>query len=171
MVNLRCDLNVLLSLSMLLLKDIDYCYSDLKAIEHFLEDYNRVGDELQHNDTLASWNYEIGMTQESKAEVVKWSSLTSKFSVENRKAAKSLIKDSGSDVPKSMVRQLMLIKRTASSSSEPVNNEVRKLQSKMTSIYSNTVVSNLYTYACAYACACAYAYACSYACSYACAYA
>lgn len=114
--------------------------SDLKTIKAFLKEYNKEGDELQRNDTLASWKYEIDMTKESKEETIKWSGITSKFAIENRKKAKELLKDMDGDIPKSMMRQLVLIKRTASSSSQADNKEVADLQSKMTSIYSKTVI-------------------------------
>lgn len=116
--------------------------SDVKLIKAFLKEYNKEGDELQRNDTLASWKYEIDMTNESKAETIKWSAITSKFAIENRKKAKELLKDLDGDIPKSMMRQLNLIKRTASSSNSADNKEVANLQSKMTSIYSKTVVSD-----------------------------
>ena len=139
-------LNILLIVFTLLLKDIDYCHSDLKTIKDFLKEYNKEGDELQRNDTLASWKYEIDMTKESKDETVKWSGITSKFAIENRKKAKSLLKDldDDGDIPKSLMRQLMLIKRTASSSNQADNKELTDLESKMTSIYSKTVVRNLH---------------------------
>ena len=116
--------------------------SDEKSIAVFLKKYNEEGDELQRNDTLASWKYEIDMTSESKEETVKWSGITSKFATDNRKEAKKLLGGLGTNqIPDSMRRQLNLIKRTASSTSEDDNKEVANLQSKMTSIYSKTVVS------------------------------
>ena len=124
-----------------LLESVYRCHGDSQTIKSFLKTYNAEGDELQRNDTLASWKYEIDMTKDSKDETIKWSAITSKFAITNRKLAKSLLKEVDDDVPKSMVRQLQMIKRTASSSSTADSKEVAELQSRMTSIYSKTVVS------------------------------
>ena len=128
----------------LLLEGITFTFCDVQAIKKFLDEYNRKGDSLQYNETLSSWNYEVKMTKDSKEEMLKWSALTAKFSLEKRQTAKTLLKDAGDDVPRFLLRQLKLITRTATSHSASVNNEVRKLQSKMTSIYSKTVVSIIF---------------------------
>lgn len=133
---------VLLSVVMVILLEVDLCQGGLKEIKDFLKKYNKEGDELQRNDTLASWEYEIDMTSKNKEETVKWSAITSKFATDNRKKAKTLLKDEDDDIPKSMIRQLQLIKRTASSTNEDENKESADLQSKMTSIYSKTVVND-----------------------------
>jgi len=130
----------LLSLLVILIIEVNFCMCGLKEIKDFLKKYNKEGDELQRNDTLASWEYEIDMTAKSKEETVKWSAITSKFATDNRKKAKALLKDVDDDIPKSMIRQLVLIKRTASSTNEDENKESADLQSKMTSIYSKTVI-------------------------------
>ena len=127
---------------MVILLEVDLCQGGLKEIKDFLKKYNKEGDELQRNDTLASWEYEIDMTSKNKEETVKWSAITSKFATDNRKKAKTLLKDEDDDIPKSMIRQLQLIKRTASSTNEDENKESADLQSKMTSIYSKTVVND-----------------------------
>lgn len=129
-----------LAICIVLILKTNFCLCGLKEIKEFLKKYNKEGDELQRNDTLASWEYEIDMTAKSKEETVKWSAITSKFATDNRKKAKALLKDVDDDIPKSMIRQLVLIKRTASSTNEDENKESADLQSKMTSIYSKTVI-------------------------------
>lgn len=140
MLLLKDNLVLILIVIFLSLLHVEFCASDLKTIKAFLKTYNKEGDDLQRNDTLASWRYEIDMTKDSKDETIKWSAITSKFATDNRKKAKQMLKDIDDDIPKSMLRQLVLIKRTASSTSEDENKESADLQSKMTSIYSKTVI-------------------------------
>ena len=35
------------------------CYGGLTEINDFLKEYNKEGDDIQYNETLAAWNYEV----------------------------------------------------------------------------------------------------------------
>ena len=124
--------------------DIVRCESDLKEIETFLSEYNRKGDELYHNESLASWRYETDMSDENKKETAKWSDISANFSITSSKVVKSLLREVDvKDVSSSDLRQLYLIRRTASSTSTDVTKELTDLVSEMTSIYSDTKVLNI----------------------------
>ncbi|XP_057290559.1 angiotensin-converting enzyme-like [Hydractinia symbiolongicarpus] len=116
------------------------CYGDNKAIDDFLKQYNTEADQLQREDTLASWDYETDMSKGNKDKTTEMSGKTSKFALDSRKKAEELLKDIGDDTPAASIRQLKLITRTASSSSSDESKEVSELISKMTAIYSKTSI-------------------------------
>lgn len=111
-----------------------------QSVDQFLDEYNKEADELQKEDTLASWNYETNMNDENKKKTTELSVKTSKFSTQARENASCLIKQFGKGTETSKLRQLKLITRTSSSDDSEVSKKISALVSQMTAIYSETKV-------------------------------
>ncbi|XP_012555870.1 angiotensin-converting enzyme [Hydra vulgaris] len=112
----------------------------LKDVKDFLKTYNEQADKLQHDDTVASWNYEIDMSTENKKETSRISGLVSKFSQEYKDKAEIILKNINGDIPSSLIRQLKLITRTSSSKDSNEAKLIAELLSNMTAYYSRTEI-------------------------------
>ena len=122
----------------------DYSQELEDRINQYLTTYNEEADMLQYKDTLASWEYEIDMTDENKEKTTKMSAETSAFALKSRDKAKELLDEVGSQYPNSMnksIRQLKLITRTASTKNKDKSKKLADIASQMTAYYSKTSVN------------------------------
>ena len=128
----------------LVLVHSDYSQELEDRINQYLTTYNEEADMLQYKDTLASWEYEIDMTDENKEKTTKMSAETSVFALKSRDKAKELLDEFGSQYPNSMnksIRQLKLITRTASTKNKDKSKKLADIVSQMTAYYSKTSVN------------------------------
>lgn len=112
---------------------------DLDEASKFLSTFNAKADELMTKNGLVNWKYETDLTDSNLQKTVEAGMEVSEFFIGSSEDASKL---NLLDLPTSVHRQIILIKRSADPSSTPMRSEIKETIGKMASLFGKAKVDD-----------------------------